>query len=136
MGRRRSLLGSGTTRYAKCYIAARQSRSVGSGDGAVEALVLSVCPHVSGPGAGSRGGVVPNPRHCTKILPGGRGWNGSRALLTQGPLGGSARSIHEDELDNDSCLLRDLILKLLNQAHKHDLDNDPCSPMDLKMEPL
>ena len=59
-------------------------------DGAGEVLASPVCPHVSGPGAGSRGGVVPNLRHCTKILPGGRGWNGGEASLVQGPLVASA----------------------------------------------
>ena len=33
------------------------------------------------------GGVVPNPRHCTKILPGGRGWDGGRAASVRGLLG-------------------------------------------------
>ena len=56
-------------------------------------LVSSACPHVSGPGAGSRGGVVPNPRHCTKILPGGRGWSGGGTSSDQGPPIWSVRPV-------------------------------------------
>ena len=47
---------------------------------------MTACRHVSHSGAGSRGGVVPNPRHCTKIPPGGRRQGGGGPRLTRGQL--------------------------------------------------
>ena len=62
---------------------------------------MSACRHVSHSEAGSRGGDVPNPRHCTKIPPGGRQQDGGSH-----PLGMETTQLNS--FDNPDC---DLVTK-------------------------
>ena len=60
------------------------------GDGA--GLYLSACPHASDPGAGSWRGVVPNLRHCEKILSDAEG--GAKGAL---PIPGTPLTTDDDK---------------------------------------